>query len=93
MKEYVVYIIHSTQLNVYYYGHSSDLRDRMTRHNQNRSKATKGKGPWEIAATTKCETKSEAYRLEMKLKRMKNPKKAINYLKRLNKSAVEHPDD
>ncbi len=92
MKKFFVYIIYSPSKNIYYIGHTSDLEDRLERHNTNRSKFTKNKGPWEIVVTTICKTKSEAYNLEMKLKRMKNIKKAIEYLTKLNSSVVEHSD-
>ncbi|MCF8241673.1 MAG: GIY-YIG nuclease family protein [Melioribacteraceae bacterium] len=92
MKRFFVYIIYSPVKMIYYIGHTSDLYDRINRHNSNRSKFTKNKGPWELVEFTVCKTKSEAYQLEMKLKRMKNPKKAIQYLKKLNSSVVEHSD-
>ncbi|MCH7771938.1 MAG: hypothetical protein IIA49_13130, partial [Bacteroidetes bacterium] len=56
------------------------------RHNSNRSKATKNKGRWEIAAAKALATRSEAVKLESKLKRMKNSKKAIDYLNKLVQS-------
>ncbi len=52
---------------IYYIGHSSDLDDRINRHNSNRSKFTKNKGPWELVEFTACKTKTEAYQLEMKI--------------------------
>jgi putative endonuclease len=57
---------------MYYIGHTSDLNDRLLRHNNNRNKFTKGKGPWELVLSHKCNSKSEAYQLELKLKGMKN---------------------
>jgi predicted GIY-YIG superfamily endonuclease len=46
-----------------YIGHASNLEDRLKRHNQNRNKFTKGKGPWEIIISLSCNSKSEAYQL------------------------------
>ena len=81
--DYFVYIIYSTSKKIHYIGHSNYLTDRLLRHNANRSKFTKGKGPWELIISCKCNSKAEAYQLELKLKVMKNPDKAIQYLKQL----------
>jgi len=89
MEHYVVYIIHSFKSNLYYIGHSNNLQDRLLRHNGNRNKFTKNKGPWELIAAHTCNSKSEAYKLELKLKGMKNSVKAIEYLKKLGS---EHSD-
>ena len=86
MKYYFVYIILSSSKNLHYIGHTSNLADRFIRHNNNRSKFTKNKGPWNLVASYKCESKSEAYRLELKLKAIKNPVKAGEYLKNLAQS-------
>ena len=71
---------------MHYIGHSSDLDDRLIRHNNNRNKFTKNKGPWTLINSYQCNSKSEAYRLELKLKAMKNPHKAIEYLQKLVQS-------
>ena len=71
---------------MHYIGHSSDLDDRLIRHNSNRNKFTKNKGPWRLIISHKCKSKAEAYRLELKLKAMKNPLKAIEYLRKLVQS-------
>ncbi|MBK9099503.1 MAG: GIY-YIG nuclease family protein [bacterium] len=66
--------------------HTNNLEDRLFRHNTNRNKFTKGKGSSSLVASIKCHSKSEAYNLELKLKKMKNPEKAIKYLKSLVQS-------
>ncbi|MFO7525442.1 MAG: GIY-YIG nuclease family protein [Ignavibacteriaceae bacterium] len=43
---YFVYIIKSISLDMHYIGHTSDLNDRLLRHNRNRNKFTENKGPW-----------------------------------------------
>ena len=79
--DYLVYIIYSPSKKINYFGHTKNLNDRLLRHNTNRSKFTKDKGPWELIISYKCSSKAEAYKLELKLKRMKSPYKAIQYLK------------
>ena len=71
---------------MHYIGHTSDLNDRLLRHNQNRNKFTKNKGPWELVIFHTCNSKSVAYQLELKLKGYKNSIKAIEYLKALVQS-------
>ncbi len=83
MKQYYVYIIKSLSIGLHYIGHTSNLSDRILRHNQNRNKFTKGKGPWQLVISYTCNTKSEAYQLELKLKSFKNSAKAIDFLKTL----------
>ena len=91
MDGHFVYIIKSQSTGHHYIGETSDITDRLNRHNSNRSKSTKGKGPWEIEALYEVKDKSEACLLELKLKGMKNSLKAVEYLKRLN-SGAEHSD-
>ena len=86
LKMYSVYIIYSQTKNLHYIGHTSNLHDRIKRHNSNRNIYTKNKGPWELIISFPCNTKSEAYRLELKLKAMKNSDKAIQYLEKLVQS-------
>ncbi|MCZ7611485.1 MAG: GIY-YIG nuclease family protein [Ignavibacterium sp.] len=42
---YSVYIIYSESSDLHYIGHTSNLEDRLLRHNSNRNKFTKNKGP------------------------------------------------
>ena len=79
MGKYYVYIIHSTK-NYYYIGQTQDLTERLKRHNSGRSKWTKGKGTWEFVVVKEFSSRSEAVQMEIKLKKMKSSKKAIEYL-------------
>ena len=83
MIGYTVYIIYSSKYNLCYIGHTSNLNDRLKRHNQNRNTFTKGKGPWELVTSYSVNSKPEAYQLELKLKAFKNSKIAIDYLRSL----------
>ncbi len=86
MKHFFVYIIYSSSHNIFYIGQTNDLDDRVIGHNSNRSKFTKGKGPWELFSSIKLSSRSEALKLERKLKNMKNSKKVIEYLNELVQS-------
>lgn len=78
---YFAYMIKSTSTNRHYYGHSSDLDERLKSHNSTQNKYTRGKGPWILKGFVKCDSKSEAAQVELKLKRMKNPSRALNWLR------------
>ena len=82
MITHTVYIIKSDK-GYYYIGQTQDFSDRLHRHNTNRSKATKNKGKWDLVVSLGVNSRSEAMKLESKLKRMKNSQKAIEYFKRL----------
>ena len=69
---YYTYVIKSLFLNIFYIGQTNNLTDRINRHNQNRNKYTKGKGPWELIFSKSFETRSEAVQLEIKLKSFRN---------------------
>jgi putative endonuclease len=55
-----------------YIGHTENLERRLNEHNTNQSKSTKGKGPWKILFSKEFLTRSDASKLEYKLKRIKN---------------------
>ena len=88
MERYSVYILKSN-LDYSYIGQTKNLEERLKRHNSNRGKYTSKKGTWEIVAFKEVKSRSEAMRLEKKLKNFKNAEKAISYLQKLSS---EHPD-
>jgi putative endonuclease len=45
---FYVYVIESEKTKRWYIGFSTDLRARITKHNQNGNKSTSGQGPWKI---------------------------------------------
>jgi putative endonuclease len=69
MKHYV-YIIHSRSHNLYYKGYSTRPFDRLREHNDNKSRYTSGKGPWELVFVQEFATKREALKKEKSLKRV-----------------------
>ncbi|HOW26010.1 MAG TPA: GIY-YIG nuclease family protein, partial [Bacteroidales bacterium] len=52
----------------FYIGSTGNLEDRIARHNQNRSLATKSKGPWKLIYSHGFPSRSEAVIMEMKIK-------------------------
>ena len=67
---YSVYILYSSSIDSYYKGQTSDLKDRIRRHNAGYEKATKAGIPWILVWSAIKETRGEALRLERKLKNL-----------------------
>ena len=74
-----VYLLKS-DLGYTYIGQTKNLNDRLKRHNSNRNTSTKYKGKWELTFYKEVRTRTEAIKLEGKLKRMKNFDKALEYI-------------
>ncbi|HNZ86331.1 MAG TPA: GIY-YIG nuclease family protein [bacterium] len=80
---YTVYILQSLKTKKYYIGHTKDINDRLRRHNTGLSKYTKKFIPWKLIYSEEYQTKSEAYKREMEIKKYKGGikfKKLINNL-------------
>jgi putative endonuclease len=69
---FIVYILYSKSLDRYYTGHTANIKDRLLRHNNGRSKATKTGVPWIIVYTEMFNTKSGAYKRELDIKSKKS---------------------
>ncbi len=72
--KYSVYILYSPLIDSYYKGQTSDLHERIRRHNSGYEKATKRGVPWQLVWSTEKETRSEAIILERKLKNLSREK-------------------
>ena len=66
---YRVYILHSNSLKKYYTGYSSDVEERFKKHNLGFSTFTSTGTPWEIIWTSIFMQKSDALKLEKKIKK------------------------
>ena len=69
---YTVYIMESERTGRYYVGSTADVEERLTRHNQGRSKYTKSGIPWKVVYTEQCETRAQAVRREKQIKGRKS---------------------
>jgi len=67
--EYFFYILYSRSKGRYYVGSTGNLIDRLTRHNQGRSKATKAGRPWQLVFKKQFQDRSSAYQYEMHKKK------------------------
>jgi putative endonuclease len=79
---FFAYMIKSESTGKHYYGHTSDIEQRLESHNSTQNKYTRGKGPWTLVGFVEADTKGEAMKLENKLKKMKSPKRAKSWLNR-----------
>ena len=75
---FFVYILRNS-IGRYYIGQTSDLSQRLQRHNDDKVFSTKNYGPWEIAYSQSFLTRSEAMAEEKRLKALKS-KTAIDKL-------------
>jgi len=67
--KYCVYILFSSKWNRYYVGQTQNSKLRLERHNGGLVKSTKGGIPWEIIFSIDVENRSEAMKLENKIKK------------------------
>ena len=69
---FFTYIIQSQYDHSFYIGHSSDIKKRLEYHNQGLSKYTSKKVPWELVYIEIFQTKKDANRRELFLKKQRN---------------------
>ncbi|WP_082830752.1 GIY-YIG nuclease family protein [Cochleicola gelatinilyticus] len=66
---HLVYILYSSSISQYYCGETSNIEDRLLRHNGGRSKSTKRGIPWVLIRTIDCIDRSDARILESRIKK------------------------
>ena len=69
IMNYHVYILWSASIGRYYVGSTSNLAERFLQHNRGQSKFTSKGKPWILLWNQKCFDKTEALRLENKIKK------------------------
>ena len=69
---YFTYIIQSHTDYSYYIGYTGNLLNRLDYHNSGRSRYTRKKTPWKLVYMEEFQTKSEAIKREIFLKRQKS---------------------
>jgi len=85
---YTVYIIYSERINKYYIGFTSNIQDRLRKHN-NHSKGFSYSGkPWVLVYSELFDTKKEAMAREVQIKKCKNRER----IEQLISAGSEHPD-
>jgi len=69
---YFVYIIKSQKDGTYYVGSTQNVEERLTRHNQGRSRYTKSKIPWKLIYYEEHPDKTHALKRENAIKNRKS---------------------
>jgi len=77
---FIVYIIYSHIKDKYYIGFSSNLAERIIRHNQKSKGFTGNVNDWKIVFTQEFETKTEALAREKQIKSWKSKEKITQLL-------------
>ena len=79
---FTVYVLKSISTGHLYIGQTNDFERRLVQHTSNLVTSTKNRGPWKVVKTIQVKSRSEAVKLERKLKKMKNPSRVIAFLKK-----------
>ena len=82
---YHFYILFSKTNDKYYIGHTSQLEDRLRKHNSNQKGFTGKYNDWKVVYTEAFETKPEAYARERQVKAWKNRKRIEELIERANR--------
>ena len=85
---FFIYIIYSQKLDKYYIGYTTDIEDRLSKHNRNSKGFTNTGKPWILVYSESFSSKKEAMEREKQLKNWKNRDR----LEKLIKAGSEHPD-
>ena len=85
---FAVYLIYSEKIDKYYIGFSSNVADRLCKHNRNSAGFSAIGRPWILVYTEFFDNKKDAMRRESQLKKWKNRER----LKSLISTCSEHPD-
>jgi putative endonuclease len=88
MEKFFVYILYSKAIDRYYIGHTSNLSDRLKRHNSSSIGFTSRATDWQIIYSEEYATKGEAIKRESQIKRMKSRK----FIEELTGHAGGRPD-
>lgn len=71
---FYIYILYSKSLDRFYKGQTSNIQDRIKRHNSGYEKATQKGIPWKLVCVITKPSRAEAVNLEKKLKNMNRSK-------------------
>jgi len=90
---YYAYILFSKKIDRYYIGSTGNLEDRLNRHNQGRSKATRSGAPeWKLVFFEEYSSRRDAVNREFYLKRMKSRKYIESLIAAHSSAGSAHPD-
>jgi len=82
--EFIVYILFSQTKNRFYIGFTSNLKERIIRHNQKSKGFTGNVNDWKIVYTENYSTKEEAQKRERQIKSWKSRTKIEELITNIN---------
>ncbi|SFE06875.1 putative endonuclease [Flavobacterium phragmitis] len=82
--KFVVYILFSESKNRYYIGFTSNLEERLIRHNQKSKGFTGNVNDWKVVYTENYEIKETAHKRELQIKSWKSRIKIEELIKNKN---------
>ena len=78
--KYFFYILYSEKIKKYYIGHTSDIVERIRKHNSNHKGFTGHKNDWELVYSEEYNLKTMAYSRERQVKNWKSKTKIIELI-------------
>jgi putative endonuclease len=78
--EFFVYILFSQNKNRFYIGFTSNLEERVTRHNQKSKGFTGNTNDWTVVYTEKYNSKEDANKRELQIKSWKSRTKILELI-------------
>jgi len=85
---YIVYIIYSEKIDKYYIGFSSNVKERLCKHNRNSKGYSSSGRPWILVYSESFDLKKDAMNREKQLKNWKYRERLLTLIRK----ASEHPD-
>ncbi|MBT8327646.1 MAG: GIY-YIG nuclease family protein [Bacteroidia bacterium] len=85
-----VYILKSEKNESLYIGITEDIEKRLQRHNSGYVSSTKSKIPWKLLYSVSYQNRSEAFKVERKLKNLKSRKRVYESIKNQSPSAEQY---
>ena len=79
---FYTYILQSEKTGMFYRGMTNDLVRRFKEHNNSEEKFTKQGVPWRLVWYATKSTRSEAMKLEVKIKNIKSRKRLMSFMKK-----------
>ena len=91
--KFFTYILISEVDNSFYIGQTSDLQARLNRHNKGGNRSTSAKRPWRILFYKEFSTRSEAFKIEQKLKRLKKREAILKWIENEKRGVAQPGSD
>ncbi|MCF8367050.1 MAG: GIY-YIG nuclease family protein, partial [Bacteroidales bacterium] len=85
---YHFYILHSATNDKLYIGHTSQLEERLQKHNSNHKGFTGNSSDWQVVYKEIYETKAEAYARERQVKAWKSRRRIKEMVEKSNGKTI-----